>query len=413
MHRIIALAKSVYADSLYRSSLYLIASQMVLAIFGFLFWVINARIFTPDQIGLATTLISVSSLITGLSMLGFNTATIRYLPNEKDKNAFINTASAAVSIGAVVLTSAFIIGLPTFSPPLSFLRNSPMFLISFVVFMVVASINSITDSMFTAYRKTRYVFYTNIVVAIVKLVLPVFLAFLGTYGIFYAYISSVEVGMVLSVVFLATAFRIRFMPRIVPAVMERVWKFSFVTYLSGILAMLNSTITPLLVVNSLGAAQAAYYYMPGMILQLVMSVPRAVSNSLVAEGSQGQKDLKFLFFKSLRANYLILVPIILAVILLGPLVLRIFGKSYSDEGNAYLRYTAIALLMSVPNSLFGSILTIRKRVGSILFMSFFSAAVGLSLTVFFVRHGLAALGLSNILGYFTVMIAYLIMIIRK
>lgn len=38
-------------------------STAVQAFFGFFFWVINARLFTTEEVGIATTLISVMALI--------------------------------------------------------------------------------------------------------------------------------------------------------------------------------------------------------------------------------------------------------------------------------------------------------------------------------------------------------------
>ena len=45
-------------DSLYRNSIYLMLSTAIMAFFGFFFWIINTRLFSPTQIGLATALIS-------------------------------------------------------------------------------------------------------------------------------------------------------------------------------------------------------------------------------------------------------------------------------------------------------------------------------------------------------------------
>ena len=39
-------------DSLYRNSIYLILSTAVMGGFGFIFWIIAARLFTLEQIGL-------------------------------------------------------------------------------------------------------------------------------------------------------------------------------------------------------------------------------------------------------------------------------------------------------------------------------------------------------------------------
>src|SRR5664279_5323018 len=39
------------SDSLYRNSIYLMASTGIMAFFGFFFWIINARLYKPEQVG--------------------------------------------------------------------------------------------------------------------------------------------------------------------------------------------------------------------------------------------------------------------------------------------------------------------------------------------------------------------------
>ncbi len=39
-------------DSLYRNSIYLMLSTGVMAVFGFFFWVINARLYSAEQVGI-------------------------------------------------------------------------------------------------------------------------------------------------------------------------------------------------------------------------------------------------------------------------------------------------------------------------------------------------------------------------
>ena len=78
-------------DSLYKNSIYLMLSTGVMAVFGFFFWMINARLYSAEQVGIGTTLISVMSLISGFSILSLGNGLIRYLPTSERKNKKINT----------------------------------------------------------------------------------------------------------------------------------------------------------------------------------------------------------------------------------------------------------------------------------------------------------------------------------
>src|SRR3989344_597179 len=106
----------VMSDSLYRNSLYLMASTVVTASFGFIFWILNARLYTAEQIGIATTIISGTALIAQFSLLGLKNGIIRFLPGSKAKHNKINTASNIVIIVTLVLASLYVASLPLLSP---------------------------------------------------------------------------------------------------------------------------------------------------------------------------------------------------------------------------------------------------------------------------------------------------------
>ena len=171
-------------DSLYRNSIYLMASTLVLAILGFFFWIINARLFTTAQIGLATTLISVASLISSFCLLGLNVGLIRYLPTSERKNEKINTSFVLITITSLLLSIIYLLGINIFSQQLSFIKDNLLFSILFIVIIISFSLNVIFDTIFTAYRSTKYVLLKNIVLSVTKLILPFLLIAFGTYGIF-------------------------------------------------------------------------------------------------------------------------------------------------------------------------------------------------------------------------------------
>jgi len=78
-------------DSLYRNSIYLMLNTGVTAVFGFFFWIINARLYSAEQVGIGTTIISTMTLISSFSILGLGNGLIRYLPTSERKNKKINT----------------------------------------------------------------------------------------------------------------------------------------------------------------------------------------------------------------------------------------------------------------------------------------------------------------------------------
>jgi O-antigen/teichoic acid export membrane protein len=55
------------------------------AFLGFFFWIINVRLYSAEQVGIGTTMIS------NFSILDLGNGIIRYLPTSERKNKKINT----------------------------------------------------------------------------------------------------------------------------------------------------------------------------------------------------------------------------------------------------------------------------------------------------------------------------------
>src|ERR1035437_7746220 len=84
-------------DNLYRNSIFMLASTAIMALSGFVFWIICAHLYTPEQVGLATTIISAVALVSSFCLMGYNIALIRYI-NYPAKSERINTVVTFVSI---------------------------------------------------------------------------------------------------------------------------------------------------------------------------------------------------------------------------------------------------------------------------------------------------------------------------
>ena len=79
-----------------------------MVVFGFFFWIINARLYSAEQVVIGTTLISIMTLISSFSILGLGNGLIRYLPTSERKNKKINY-KPIISIGLLLLAVCFIV----------------------------------------------------------------------------------------------------------------------------------------------------------------------------------------------------------------------------------------------------------------------------------------------------------------
>ena len=132
--------------------------------------------------------------------------------------------------------------------------------------------------------------------------------------------------------------------------------------MTNLLSASLALILPLMVVNLLGAEQNAYFYIAWAIANLLSAIPGAVSRSLFAEGSHFEDKLKENATKSLKFTFLLLVPAVIVLILVGKWLLLAFGQSYSLNALPLLWILSLSSLPLAINHLYTSILRVKSRL---------------------------------------------------
>ena len=393
-------------DSLYRNSIYLMLSTAVMAFLGFFFWIINARLYSTEQVGIATTLISVVTLISSFSLFGFGAGLIRYLPTSKQKNEKINTGFTLVAIASIFISIIYLLGLNIFSPKLLFVRENIIFAILFILFVVFSSLNTISESVFVAYRSSKYILIKNTAFSIAKLALPILLISLGAYGIFASVGIASVVAVVLSLIFLILKFNYSINPIISKEVVKRMTKFSIGNYVAGFIGGLPMMVLPIIITNQLGPKFTAYYFMPMMIASFLYIIPQATTRSLFAEGSHREGEVGKFFNKSLKLNALLLLPAMMAVYFLGKYILLVFGFEYAREGTQFLQLLAISGVFIYINSVGGVMLNMKHKIKELIAINLTGALLILGLSNFLISKGLLGLGIAWIIGQGVISLVY-------
>ncbi len=401
------------SDSLFRNAVYLILSTGVMAFFGFFFWVITAHLYSTAAIGVATAAIAVTVLISSLSQLGNNTALVRHLPKSKNSNELINSSITIVGLATLLITGIYLIGIERFSPKLVFLRHDPLTIIAFMVFMTMVSINSLTDSVFVARRESQYNFIVYSVFGFLKVILPPFLIALGAFGIFLSYTTSVVVGLILSFYFMYKRYGYRLRLFVSRSLVRQVGGYSISNYVANFLASAPLQVMPILIVNGLGADQAAYYYIASMIANLLYIIPNAVGQSLLAEGSHNEAEMLASAKAAAILTAKLLVPAILVIIAASKLLLAIFGQPYAAHAATILQLLALSGVFMAITQIGISILRVQKRIAVMIAINAVYAVASLVLVHFALGHGLTAVGISLIASQGLLALLYVMVILMK
>lgn len=381
------------------------AGSFSMAGIGFIYWIVAARLYTPEQIGLATTFLSAASLVNGFAMLGFGTTLIRFLPTSEVKEKKINTAFTVVSSTAFLIGLFYLLGLPIFTNKLLFVRSSISTLLIAIFFFPINTINGITDSVFIAFRQSQWVFVSNISQSAIKFIFLFLFSALGVWGVIGSNIVATVITTFLCLVLISRLYHIHFKPSFDKAILVRVRKFALGNYASGIIGSLPNMLLPIIITNRISPEQTAYFYMPNMIAGLLSMIPSSISRSYFTESSSSNSALSIK--KPLMLSYTILLPVILFFSVFGRTILSVFGKSYSSEGFYLLSILCFSTQIATVNFFLNYLLIIEHKLKEVIRNQAISSVVYLLVIITWSGIGINIIGISQVISQ-TVMLMLLV-----
>lgn len=391
-------------NPLYKSSFFLTSSRFLNAGIGFIFWIVAAKLYSIEDVGIATNLISSLGIIMSFSKFGFDFSLIRYI-DIRDKTKVFNTSLCITTIASFIIGIIYLIGI-NYSSDLNIVENK--YILIFLVFVVMESIVAIVGVALTAIRKADYYFIQNFLLAVrVPLLIP--LAFLGSFGIFGSVGLAFILAGLMSLLYINKTIRVDF--NVDKKFVKESFIFSSGNYLSNVFFSVPVLILPILVLNLLGEAEAAKYYIAFAIGNLVLIIPTALSTSLYVEGSHGE-DMRKNVYRTILTIYSILIPGIIFIYYYGGHFLGLIGKEYV-ESIELLRILAVSSLLVAINNIFVTIHNVKMKVKNNVKLNLILFLLLPSLSYFFIlKFGIVGIGYAWAVTY-GIIDLFIIFLIKK
>jgi len=382
------------ADPFIQNSLFIMFSSIFGAGFGFIFWIFAAKYYSPENVGVATALISSMGFLVLLSKVGLDFSIIRFF-SESDRDKVFNTSLIVTTVLALLFGIIYILGIDFFSPEL-YLIKSPFNAALFIIILIINSITTLTGISFISDRKGKYHCLQSIITGSRLLFLIPFINFKAI-GIFSAVGISFFFSMLVSI-YLITKSGIKLGCVIDQNYLKNSFHFSAGNYLVSLFMLGPTMILPVLILNTLGAESAAYYFIAYSIASLLYMIPNSISLSLFVEGSHGE-EMKKTVLKSLFLIYSLLIPSIVILCLFGGNILKIISTEYSENGLELLQLLAISYIFFGISQTYFSIKRIQNSILSIVYINGFSfiSLIGLSYA-FMLTYGIVGVGYASILS---------------
>jgi len=349
--------KKILNDSLYKNSLFLVLSRVLNMASGFFFWVLAAKLYSIQDVGMATALRSSVGLVILMSRFGFDFSLIRYAPNN-DKRKIFSTCFVITTVLAIFISLLY------FSVDqllnISLIHNSNAFL-AFLLFAISESIFLITGNMFWALRKANHYFVQNIILSLRVMILFTLID-LNSLGVFMSMGICYLLSSIYALIILNKYIKIG-LSSLDKKFLKDSSKFSMGNFFSNNLYEAPVLILPIMVLHLLGDDHAAKYYIAFMIGNLSLIVPSALSISLFVEGSHDE-PLRKNAIKSVFTVTICLIPIVILIFLYGEKLLYFINKDYADAF-VLLKLIVLSSFFAAIHMIYISIQNVRVKVDNI------------------------------------------------
>jgi O-antigen/teichoic acid export membrane protein len=378
-----------FQTPLIRNGYSLVASTGMTSLLGLVYWVLAARLYSIAEIGLNAALISTMMALGGIAQLNLGSVLTRFLPSlgRPDSQRMIVGTYGAGMLAALVSCILFLLGVHAWAPSLRLLADSPWLAAWFTAGTMIWTVFSLQDGALAGLRRAIWVPIENTLFALAKIVLLLLFAdsTWRAWGPFASWTLPL-LATVLPVNFLIFRRLLR-SPRFsasgfnTPVAVRSVVRFFVADFAGTLFFMAAVGLAPILVVEQVGAAGNAVFYLTWTIAYSLYLVSKSMGVSLVAEGAADPWQSKVLAFGALIHTMGLLAIAVVILTVAAPMILQLFGPSYMTEGSALLRVLALSALPFGFTSMFLGLARVEGRMTAVVTVQAILAVLVLGLGV--------------------------------
>lgn len=400
MNALTGTIRSSLADRQFRAGFDLVSSAAMNAIAGLAFWFVAARTFDESVVGVNATLISTMASVANFASLGMKNGLIRFMPGYGDQaKRLVTQTYAFTGLCGLVLTPIIAVVLANRVDELDAL-GSFTGIIAFTLASVVWTVFVLQDSVLVALERTALIPKANFVHALAKLAVLLVLAISAPkWGIFTAWTVPVIAIIVWVNVVAYRALRAGQTRASAARPEAGLARFAAGEHASAILNMGLGGLLPIYILAELGESPAAFFALAWTIAYNLMLVNSNVSVALLAAAAHDGDRLPQQTIKALKQMALFVVPGAVALIVLAPYGLRIFGESYEEGGTAVLRLFALTAIANIVVTASIGILRARRQVARLFGLyAVRTVLIGGLCVILALRYDLTGIGLGWLIG---------------
>ena len=361
-------------QDLLRNAGSLAATTGLTSIFGFVFTIVAARMFSANAVGWGNAAINAMQLFGTIGMFGLNTMLIGELPKRKrgDRGGLFAASIAASAIGSVILGLFFAVVVGShFNMKLPGVGGTLGQVLLFTIGTGLTGATLVFDEGTIGLLRGGVQLWRNMATSAIKLaVLPVAAVVLHDkfgVGLSVAWVAGTGLSLIpASIMLVRGGSRIFRRPdwkslrRLLPVAVNHNWLN---------LAMATpSRIIPIIVAVVVGGKESGVFYVAWMITSLLFMVPVHLGTVLFALASASPQVVAEKLRFVLRVSLLIGLPVMVVLAISAHFMLGLYdspmnGFIYSHDGPLPLWLLIIGYIPQMPRAQFIAVSRATNRVG--------------------------------------------------
>jgi O-antigen/teichoic acid export membrane protein len=332
------------------------------------------------------------------SLFGLDNSLVKFINSRNDKGEFVRSSFLFVTVLSVLGAVLFAASSTFFSPTIHSFFSTGYHYGLLIFFSVATTLNILCDSIYLSHKKTLLTLSVTTFHSALKAVFPFFFIGFGTAGILLAAAVAQLVGLIINITILNQKWHYFTHISVSPKELAGIWKYSADNYISSILSLLPNSIIPIIIINRIGVAESAYYYIVVMVTNLMYTISGATTKSLFAEGVHDTENLQEKTIKSIYFIIAVLTPAIVLLFLLAEVFLGFFGAEYAKNASLLLKLIGLSTMPYGIFSIANAIFRIKNKSHYIVICTGILSTLEISLTYYFINDGLYGVGLALLIS---------------
>ncbi len=337
-----------YSKKAVRNTVYIFLNWFSQNVLGLVFWIILGKLLLPSELGTFSAILNFGIFVATFALLGIPQAALKFISEYTGKKAHKKVKAVNRYVFKIMLASSigFSLFMFLFGNLLSKIINLSysQLLLSIPVLIAICFLY-LSGSVVYAIGRVKELTIGNVIYALVKLIAPVVLLFIG-----FGYVGLIA-GVVISA-FAGTLYRLKFIG-FGKEVFDRknFWVFASSSLLGALTGVIYNQ-GGVLITKALSTAAATGIFTLAFMLSMPLrSIPGSLAGAIFpleseAWGKGKKETVRSLISRVLKYSYMLCIPIVLIFSIFSKEIILFIGRREYLLGIDAIRLLVIGLVIT-------------------------------------------------------------------